>query len=169
MGFGFVWVGTGGPFGRHSSSGSLSLALDAVTAWRFPRPWAASLDARTRMRSVRQLCLHQHRWVTFGPHYFKVGCLVVCLQLGGMDRGIERSVGHGCLPDFTSCPEGWVKEGVLLYIGALFSRWLATCISGALCVAGGSYTGSGAFSAKLVFRVLSSWKADVQLMPICRT
>lgn len=51
-------------------------------------------------------------------------------QLGGMDRGIEPSVGHGCLRDFTSCPEGWVKEG-------------------ALCVAGGSYTGRCAVDADL--------------------
>jgi hypothetical protein len=41
-----------------------------------------------------------------------VGGLVVYLQLGGIDRGIEPSFGHGCLPDFTKCPEGWAKEGV---------------------------------------------------------
>lgn len=36
MCFGFVWVGTRGPFGRPSSCRSLSLALDVVTAWRLP-------------------------------------------------------------------------------------------------------------------------------------
>ena len=118
---------------------------------------------------MRQLCLRLHRWVSLGPHHFKVGCLVVYLQLGGMDRGIEPALGHGCLPDFTNCPKGWVKEGVLLHAGALFSCWLATRISGALCVAGGGYTGSGAFSVNLFFRRLPSWKADVQLRPICRT
>lgn len=51
-------------------------------------------------------------------------------QLGGVDRGIEPLLGHGCVPDFTNCPEGWVKEG-------------------ALCVAGGGYTGRCAAEADL--------------------
>jgi len=38
-------------------------------------------------------------------------------RLGGMDRGIE-AVGATCLPDFTKCPEGWTREGVLCMAGA---------------------------------------------------